>query len=525
MIWPLVADERRALEALDIPRFSIPTTDTVLRAGDGQRVDGCFTRSGFASVTDLFCGLSEDDLQAQLDVLSEALANSIHARFETELVLPAHARNPTSETPDRGTILMSYALWIAREVTSRTACDGEEGSRMRHAPGTGRGQPDARRHDLYDGTLGAGVFLAALAAVTGDRQWADAAHVATRPARTFLDREEGTSSEPEDIGVCRGLGSVVYALTWIGRLLGDSSCLDLAIRGAHRIARERIASERRLDVSGGSAGAILALLTLYREADDPAFLDLASHCGRHLLGTQVRMEDGSAWPTHDGACLAGFAHGAAGIAYALLRLFRVTGDADFRDAAVRAYRYERSLFSDAHANWPVIGMAGDGLRSAERVMTAWCHGAPGIALARALALDVVDDDDVRAEIKAALNTTVRSSGGGSDHLCCGQMGRSEVLFSVGHRLGQRDTVTAAYDLATQVVQRARQAGHFRLSSTGFEYRVFDSGFFRGLSGIGYQLLRMAAPARLPSVLGFEAEVGSINDTSDGTHTRNGHGSV
>ena len=79
--------------------------------------------------------------------------------------------------------------------------------------------------------------------------------------------------------------------------------------------------------------------------------------------------------------------------------------------------------------------------------------------------------------------------------------------------------------AAQVVQRARQKGHFRLSSTGFEYRVFDIGFFRGLSGIGYQLLRMAAPGRLPSVLGFEAELGPIDDTSDHTHTRGGHGRV
>ena len=306
---------------------------------------------------------------------------------------------------------------------------------------------------------------------------------------------------------------------------GRLSCLDLAIRGAQGISRERIASDRRLDVSGGSAGAILALLTLYREADNPALLDLASHCGRHLLDTQVRLDGGSAWPTHEGTCLAGFAHGAAGIAYALLRLFRVTGDTHVRAAAVRAYCYERSLFSAAHANWPVVGLAGDALRDGERVMTAWCHGAPGIALARALALDVVDDDDVRTEIEVALGTTARSSGGGSDHLCCGQMGRSEALFTVGQRLGQRSAVTAAYELAARVVQRARQKGHFRLNSSGFDYRVFDTGFFRGLSGIGYQLLRMAAPARLPSVLGFEAELGSIDDTSDHMYARGGHGRV
>ena len=36
--------------------------------------------------------------------------------------------------------------------------------------------------------------------------------------------------------------------------------------------------------------------------------------------------------------------------------------------------------------------------------------------------------------------------------------------------------------------------------------MFEPGFFQGLSGIGYQLLRLAAPSRLPSVLSFESRV-------------------
>jgi GNAT superfamily N-acetyltransferase len=54
------------------------------------------------------------------------------------------------------------------------------------------------------------------------------------------------------------------------------------------------------------------------------------------------------------------------------------------------------------------------------------------------------------------------------------------------------------------VARAREKKHFRLASSGFEYPVFDPGFFQGLSGIGYQLLRVAAPSVVPSVLAFES---------------------
>ena len=43
--------------------------------------------------------------------------------------------------------------------------------------------------------------------------------------------------------------------------------------------------------------------------------------------------------------LTGFAHGNAGIAYALLELSEVTGEPRFKEAALRAFEYVRFLFA------------------------------------------------------------------------------------------------------------------------------------------------------------------------------------
>jgi lantibiotic modifying enzyme len=156
-------------------------------------------------------------------------------------------------------------------------------------------------------------------------------------------------------------------------------------------------------------------------------------------------------------------------------------------------------------------------------MTAWCHGAPGIALARVLGLDVaaaaptddtavmgvmdgVNDAAVRDEIRAALGTTVSRRPTPSEHLCCGNLGRAEVLLTIGQRLEDATLVAAAQSIARAAVARARERGHFTLSATGFAYRVFDPGFFQGMSGIGYHFLRLAAPALLPSILGFDTHL-------------------
>ena len=66
-----------------------------------------------------------------------------------------------------------------------------------------------------------------------------------------------------------------------------------------------------------------------------------------------------------------------------------------------------------------------------------------------------------------------------------------------------DAGAKARTLISGMLARARRRGHFRLSASGAEYPIVDPGFFSGLSGIGYTLLRLADPRALPSVLAFD----------------------
>ena len=141
-----------------------------------------------------------------------------------------------------------------------------------------------------------------------------------------------------------------------------------------------------------------------------------------------------------------------------------------------------------------------------RMMTAWCHGAPGIALALAAGTADIVEPRLLEALDAALATTAAASTHRADHVCCGNMGRCEALFTAGRRLMRRETCDGAQQLARVVIGRARESGHFRLTANGFEYRIFDHGFFRGVSGIGYALLHLASP-NLPSVAAFEAPRG------------------
>jgi lantibiotic modifying enzyme len=192
-----------------------------------------------------------------------------------------------------------------------------------------------------------------------------------------------------------------------------------------------------------------------------------------------------------GPLRSGFSHGAAGIALALLRLHAASGIGEFHDAASELVTYERSLFVPASSNWRTLPNDDDA------ATCQWCYGAAGVGLARIGCLSLTDDAETSQEISAALDATKAATPLLHDHLCCGNFGRIDFLLTAGLRLDQPALLALARQSAMQRIQRAVAQG-------GFRWRIADDSLnpslFQGIAGIGYELLRLAEPGVLPSIL-------------------------
>ena len=278
----------------------------------------------------------------------------------------------------------------------------------------------------------------------------------------------------------------------------------LAGRAAALITPERIAADSAYDLESGSAGAILGLLALHAVTEDAAALRSAVAAGEHLVARREDLGDGAwGWPSENGLCLGGLAHGTSGIALAFVRLAAAASRGDFLDAARRAFRREAALFEAAAGNWPALVREGAGVRRLD--MNAWCHGAPGIAISR-LAARGLGDRSLDGDLDVAIETTRRAGLLSLDHACCGNAGLVETLAAAGDALARPELVAAADTRLGAMLRRARLLGEFRLRGTEEENAGVLPGFFRGQAGIGYTLLRRARPGLLPNVLAFEARV-------------------
>jgi len=275
-----------------------------------------------------------------------------------------------------------------------------------YVPESGKYQPYRLGLDLHSGSCGIALFLAALERVTGGAGFRRLALEALRPLRPNLAGGATPAREPLrclTIGGLTGVGSIIYSLTRVSLLLDEPELIADAQKLIAPLTPDGICKGASFDITDGAAGALLGLLALHEAADDLHALDLARACGLYLLARRERGAAGlRAWPTYEERLLTGFSHGAAGIAYALVRLAAATDDRSFLDAAAEANDYERSVYDAAAKNWP------DYRTEDRRVFSAsWCHGAPGIGLARLGGVSLLDTPEIRTDIEAALETTLR----------------------------------------------------------------------------------------------------------------------
>lgn len=89
------------------------------------------------------------------------------------------------------------------------------------------------------------------------------------------------------------------------------------------------------------------------------------------------------------------------------------------------------------------------------------------------------------EIEAAVRWMQTNPIGSADHVCCGELGKVEVLIEAGRRFGRPEWEDLARRRAAATIARAGADRGFH-SMIGPAESLFTPGFFNGLAGIGCQ---------------------------------------
>jgi hypothetical protein len=362
------------------------------------------------------------------------------------------------------------------------------------------GAPERRY--LGGGTAGVVLSLAELVAEFDDPRHRE---TLVEGARWLTQSEPAGTILP---GLYVGESGVAASLLRAGQVLKRPDLVGRAATVAGVVAALPHASP---DIFHGSAGRLRLHLWLWRQTGEAEHLSHAVEAGEYLLERCERPADGQVrWtipPGYEdlsGDAYLGYAHGAAGIADALLDLFAASGDGRFLEASQFAGRWLVSktirLLDDC-LNWPTLDSPGDPAAGA-----FWCHGAAGIGrfFLNLSTLGGLPEALTMAEGAArTVSVTSRSAGPTQCHGIAGNIELLIDMFQVTHR---EEFLEAAWRLfgILETFSRERD-GHLVWLSDG--PRAIATDYIVGYAGVAMCLLRLGAPESRPHVLslrGFDS---------------------
>lgn len=501
-MWSLQRAERAALLEMNVPHFVSPSDADEIAGASGISVHTLAT-PGIDRARARIERLDEQEIAWQSEVIRQSTntVSSGAGRAGAGPGAPELLGSDAPPTPASDVFLAEAEKIVA--VLSDLAIRSGPGAAWIGLDGLGDSkvcQLVPLGQDLYNGASGIAVFLAAYARLTGRKAAGSLALAGLAGLRQNL-RTASAARMARSLGIggAAGLGSIVYALTLLAKFMDNEALLRDAHVAAQLFSDDLIAADKSLDIIGGSAGAILGLLGLYRATKANDVLERATRCGEHLLGQhRVGSQGNRSWCGQGSGlrALNGMSHGAAGFAYSLASLSAATGREIFATAALECIAFENASYDAVRGNWPDCRDGAEVFWSCQ-----WCQGATGIGLARAATLSrgSLDATALRADVERALKGAEHEWPGTEDTLCCGTLGGIEFLCEASSALGRTDLRDLASRRLMALVQTAASNGDYRWSAGSKRYNL---GLFRGLAGVGYTLLRRV-DASLPNVIIWE----------------------
>lgn len=473
----------------DTPIFTVKASEIdLLDARGGLLKRGFFNASPLDRALHRLASLDEESISLQTDMVDVAF---------TALVPDGGERTSEPETASVETVGRALDLGVARLVRRWVPADDAEYAGTFWGPlvTTDNGSqwtPGALHPDLYGGSSGLALALAAHEAVTGDSSTRDIVDGVIDPLRRHL-----VSEEARQVGHALGAMTGAAGATW--SVVMTDRLLDRRGHDHHKLLTmlsHRIEPNHPAEFTTGATGALAAAAGICDTAppgERGQLLDGATDVVRAALPVievwLARLKNSA---TGQYGIYTGYAHGLAGILGPMARAHTIWADRDERLA-------QRLRAASDQVAKILVGALG-GMRiprviGMENESWAWCHGSPGIILGLLEGAEsglVVEED-----LLLRLSEDARRHGlDNNSTLCHGDPGTLHALIRFAeHRGDYADVARWRAELRNRSAAdllRSRQHRRDRYASA--------DGLMVGSAGSLLSLLRSVHDAPLPDPL-------------------------
>ena len=457
----------------DVPYFCTEFDDKNLYSGEKLIEQDFFEETLRDKIIKNISRLSNEDRERQLCFIRNAIMlvkNDIMKEKGVFLEKIKEKESNSSLLKDIINTIKNYAIWNEE----KTACSFIDVNIGGQRPVIG-----SISYSLYDG-IGLILFLFAYARFTKQKDDIIFAKAALAGMDEIAPMEKASLST----AAFSGFYGYIYLYYNLYRMTNNTIYYKLYQSAITRIETYDCSNETNFDVVSGAAGAVIVLANIYEyEKDEKLRILIENYCTflREFIHLKKQL-----WT--------GFSHGYAGLQFAFMKAFIVTGNLKYFEFAKTLEKKEDSFFSKEQNNWL------DLRDEKQNCCSFWCHGAPGILLGRSYFMKpemfYSKYQNVLNEMIQCMNVMTR--GGFNNSMCHGSVGNLDILHVIARNTGNNELKKQVEKWYLEEEEKIKQDG----VKYGIPQLRGSMSFMLGLPGIGYGLLRMKMK-ELPAVLGLE----------------------
>lgn len=505
--FQIISSIIKQIERGDIPYFFTKSGGSELFYSDTEIVCTDFYKEWQTSenhISERFQSFSKRDKKYQTNMINENLNFFIdvvrhNAPFRLKSKLMTH------KCIDKRHLIKS-ADTIRQLIDKRMICISEEIGFIGRTRNVYDGlfQVCQLNNSIYDGLLGICIFYRELFKYTSQNSIQLVADKIFKQTCVNYRRLSFENKKANNISLSplTGIAGILYVMElfpgdYYNRDLYDDILLKI---------ESLIPLTSQYDYMSGLSG-LICFLYQARHISSHKKVRLLRRAANRLLILGDETENELCWTYLDGAelvskkrmVLGGYAHGSSSIAVALYLVYKATDDTLYLDAFKKVLHHDRSFFSEEINGWLDARNGNNNQDSG-----SWCHGSTGIALSRLQLIHMgYFDDMILKEIRFAI-AHMQKRLGYNLSICHGTMGNIEVMNAINYYLGNTGIDNDTCGWLTSIIHQINVKGNLLCGDDNSNSLI---GMFMGISGIGYQLLRMADWKSVPCIMCLE--VGSL----------------
>lgn len=467
----VIAAELMDMNQGNIPIFTAKSTVGKFFDSRGKVLNVPIVQTGYDAVIEHIKTLSLEDMEVQKQLISdsfEAIKLNKKMKIWSDSGIKMNALSLAKRELSRLSTVMienkDYIFWHTIDYI-------EEANVW---------QPMISGFQFYNGIPGIGLSFAYGAKIFADRQLQAIAKKCLK-STLYYYAQTGLKNCFTEIGAFSGLGGSLYTLNTFYHLWKDPK-LRVTMKRLLKFLPDLLREDTKFDIHSGAAGCLTVLLTLQDSFSATTLLPLARACADHIINQYPSPND-----FLQVKALSGFSHGISGIAWALDRLNRIDPRAELAQWIAASFEHNEQTTNK------------------ERI-ASWCEGLTGVTLAAIDNTQYTTNRPLQQRVKTLLESLIDYRLDQLQCLCHGNMGILELLLIASQNIDTINNIELKNYyryFATNVLYLLEQ-DKFKCDQP---MNLASPGLMTGCAGIVYQLLRIAHPEQIPSILLLQGTMG------------------